>query len=150
MSGLYPTPARLRRLAQVERGEVYRDNVGIWHKPTGHRVVAEITALELAGWVERRPHPTLSTWEVYVLAEAGRLALYPPDPDAPEVGAVYADQELRGRRVQVRYVSQISVQVLLTYSTAPNAWELARLVDVIPREEWTARRYVREPEAGAS
>lgn len=144
MSELYPTPSRRRRLEQVARGEVYRDEVGCWHKPTGFKVSAEMAALEAVGWVEAVEHP-LAGWNRYQLTEAGRVVLAAPTVDQLGLGSVWSDRLNTGRRLRVTHVTQRHVEAQVTYSTEPDAWDHAAVSARVARREWTAHRYVPEP-----
>jgi hypothetical protein len=142
MSGerLALTPARRTRLEDVDAGHVYADEAGVWHKPSGRKVTTEIGHLVRAGWVEAAPHPLLPHCQVFRLTAEGRevLADLPAGPIAEK--SVWRDLLRKGRRLRVIHAGRRTVEVAWTYSTAPDPWEHASN-EVIPRREWTTRRY---------
>lgn len=151
MSDLALTPTRRLRLEQVGRGEIYRDEVGVWHQTSGRRITAEVVMFERAGWVQEEPHPVLPTRTLYALTAAGVevLAARPVD-DIPE-GSVWRDNVNPGRRLKVTHVSVYRVEFQVTYSPAADAFTLSDRSDVLPRREWTTNRFAPEATAdGAS
>lgn len=145
MSDLALTPTRRRRLEDAERGDVYRDETGAYHQPTGRKCTAEMDELERAGWVKREPDRVFpQRRERYRLTDVGQ-ALLSPEPVvdiAPE--SVWRDRERPGRRLKVEHVDELQVSVLTTYSPAADAWEHTLTTDVVPRGEWTVQRFVPE------
>ncbi|MGV2383645.1 MAG UNVERIFIED_CONTAM: hypothetical protein LOD86_00035 [Thermobifida fusca] len=74
---LYPTPTRLRLLADVTRHRVYRHPDGTSHVAGGRQATAAIATLAAAGWVEIDPATDVSDYQVayWRLTDTGREVL---------------------------------------------------------------------------
>jgi UPF0288 family protein (methanogenesis marker protein 3) len=140
VSDLALTPTRRRRLEQVRLGEIERQAGHAWDRITGFKVSDEINRMERAGWVERRPVGA-GDLELYVLTDAGVAELGAEPVGFVAEGSVWLDLHNPGRRLKVLHVSTRVVQVAVTYSPAPDAFDLSDRGDAIPRREWTANRY---------
>jgi hypothetical protein len=100
---LFPTPARIALLDEIEAGRVFRDRLGESHIRGGARVTGRLVELEAAGWARCPSDEDVTTWRLtaygsaihtirildfghHIIAECG-------DPDEPRVlgDAVKAD-----------------------------------------------------------
>ena len=71
---LYPTPTRLRRLREVEAGDVCRYGDRQDYDPRGCKVTSAVAELERAGWIRLgEPQPVKTLWQ---LTDAGKAVLH--------------------------------------------------------------------------